>query len=482
MNKIMKSRLCIAISLAALLQGCAVGDFPPAPPEQAPQQWRNADAGVTSNLQRQWWQLYDDPVLDDLVQKVIERNPYSRFGELHVAEAAAGVDASESGLYPHLGFGAGVDESHTSTNTPLGQLLGGRSIAGKTWQAGLNAGWQLDLWGRIRQAVEVAKAHKGIAEATRRSVEVILASEVAVAYWQYRSAEEELKLLQQLKAVHEESLRLTSLRLESGLNTELDLVKVRADLARTLADIEKLKVASQMAEQELAILLLEPITDYRVPPIADYRLPAIPQISPGVPAKILARRPDLIDSALRLRALLAQERIAQTAFYPDITLTAAYGFASEELSDLSAHSSRTFGLGPLQLYLPIFDAGRNRANLKVARARYEQQVNVHKVNVLIALREVDDALAEVRGAREQVRLLGEGVADTRRGIELAEARYERGENNYLNVTGSQAESLKLQRELLHSHSEGLLASVRLVDALGGGWDHVPEEAQDTATP
>ena len=481
MSKTMINKLPVLIGLAALLGGCALDPFAPAPAPEAPPSYRNASAAVPGNLHRQWWQIYRDPVLDHLVETVLQRNPYTEFGELHVAEARAGVDAAAAERLPHLGFGAAVDESHTSVNTPLGQLLGNRTIAGKTYQGGLSASWQIDLWGRIAQAVEVAKAQQGAAEATRRSVELILASEVAVTYWQFRAAEADQRLLEQLRVQRAEALRLIGLRLEAGLATEHELIKARVKLAEVATEIQAAQAKRLMAEQELATLMVEPVKDFRVASSPDYALPAIPQIAPGLPAALLARRPDLMSSTQGLRALLAQEKIAETAFYPSISLTSAYGFASEELDGLTEHGSRQFSIGPLALYLPIFDAGRNRANLAAARARYRQAVNVHKVTLLIALREVDDALVQIQAARTQTAELDTARQATRRGAQVAEARYAQGQNNYLRVTRAHVEDLKVHRQLLQHQSEGLLATVRLVEALGGGWDEPTASAAPLAS-
>jgi len=466
----MIKKLPLMIGLAALLGGCAIGDFEPLPEPETPPSYRNAAAEVPSSLERNWWRIYRDPVLERLVESVLERNPYTEFGEQHVAEAQAGVDAAAADLLPNLGFGAGLDKSHSSVNTPLGELLGNRTIAGKTYRAGVSASWQLDLWGRIAQAVEVARAQQGMAEATRRSVEVILASEVAVAYWQFRAAEADQRLLRQLHEQHAERLRLLGLRLGAGLATDQQLIEARVALAEVAADIEAADVKRLMAEQELAILMVEPVKDFRVATTADYALPAIPQIAPGLPAVVLSRRPDLMSSAQELRALLALERIAETAFYPSISLTGAYGFASSELQTLTDHGSREYALGPLALYLPIFDAGRNRANLKAAQSRYRQAANVHKVNVLIALREVDDALVQIQAARKQTEVLGGAVDASQRGTRVAEARYAQGQSNYLEVIDARVEALEVERKRQQRHSEGLLATVHLVEALGGGWD------------
>lgn len=466
----MGNRLLILLGLSATLQGCGLEPFVLAPEPEIPTSYRNAAADIPNNVDVRWWRIYQDPVLNYLVETVIERNPYTKFGELHVAEGNTGVKVAQADQLPNITFGTSRDESRTSTNTPLGEVLQGGSIAGRSYRVSSNTSWQMDVWGQIAQSIELAKAQLGVAEATRRSVELILAREVTVAYWQYRAADADQSLLEQIHADRAEAVRLISLRLEGGLNTEQDLIEAKVKLAQVEAEIKDASVKRIMNEQELATLMAVPVKDFRVPDNRDYVLPAIPKVAPGLPAIILSRRPDLMDSAQRLRALIAQEKIAESALYPSIRLTSRYGFASQDLSDLMKHSSREFSFVPLTLSLPIFDAGRNKANLEAARLRYHQAANVHKVTVLIALRQVDDALSQIQAAEEQMTILKQALEATHRGIAVAEARYTVGQNNYLGVTTASAESMSLYRKLIHSHTEGLLASTRLMEALGGGWD------------
>ncbi len=466
----MNGRTPLLLGLALLLQGCGIDPFVPAADPEMPPSYRNVVADEPNNVDVRWWRVYRDPVLDHLVEGVLERNPYSEFGELHVAEGQAGVQVARADLLPNMNFGASRDEGHTSTNTPLGELLQQGTIAGQSNRITTNTSWQIDLWGRIAQSVELARARLGVAEATRRSVALILAREVAVAYWQFRAAEADYALLEQVRDERAEAVRLIGLRLDSGLNTEQDLLKARVRLARVEAEMHEAAVKRDMNEQELAILMVVDVRDFRVPSPPEYALPEIPRVAPGLPAVILARRPDLMDSAQRLRALIAQERIAETAFYPSISLTSRYGFASQDLSDITQHASREFSFVPFSLNLPIFDAGRNRANLEAARLRYHQQVKVHKVNVLIALRQVDDGLTQVQAAEERLRILDEALEASHRRADVMEARYAVGQNNYLAVTRARDDSLMLQRRQVRSRIDGLMATTLLMEALGGGWN------------
>ncbi|TKD33084.1 efflux transporter outer membrane subunit [Azotobacter chroococcum] len=476
----MNNRLPLLLGLAVALQGCSIEPFVLAPDPELPSSYRKASPDEPNNVDVRWWRVYRDPVLDYLVEGVLERNPYTQFGKLHVAEGQAGVLSTRADLFPNLNFGASRDESHTSTNTPLGELLQQGTIAGQSNRITTNTAWQIDLWGRIAQSVELAKAKLGVAEATRRSVALVLAREVAVAYWQFRAAEADYALLEQIRAERAEAVRLIGMRLDTGLNTEQDLLEAKVRLARVEAEMHEAVVKRDMNEQELAILMVVDVKDFRVPSPPEYALPEIPTVAPGLPAIILSRRPDLMDSSERLRALIAQERIAETAFYPSISLTSRYGFASQDLSDLTKHASREFSFVPISLNLPIFDAGRNRANLEAARLRYQQHVNVHKVNILIALRQVDDGLTQVQAARERLSILDEALEASQRRADVAAARYAVGQSNYLEVTRAQDNSLSLQRRQVRSRIDGLMASTMLMEALGGGWNESLEGGQTVA--
>jgi multidrug efflux system outer membrane protein len=457
--------------LAAWLAGCAEGPrFAPAPAPTVPARYRNDGAPeADSNLPHQWWLVYRDPVLSDLIETTLRDNPYSDVALMRVAQARAQLGVAAADGQPQLGAGLAAKKSHSSVATPLGRLLGGRTIAGNEFSVDANASWQLDLWKRVAHAVEAAQARVGMARTAIHNVELVLSTEVAVAYWQYRAADADLSLLGAIRAQRAEAVDLLAERLAAGLGDEQGLARAQVELGNVEADIAEANRKRNLAEQELATLAVKPLDGFSVPKDPAYRLPEVPAITPGLPALLLARRPDLAESSQGIRELLAQEKVAETAFYPSIGLTGDFGFASSQLKELLHHDSYQYSLGPLALTLPLFDGGRNRANLELARARYREAVDLHRSKLLIALREVDDALAEIQSSQDQMRALSDTLAASRRLVVLARSRFEEGASSYVGITSVQCEALAAVRRLTRSRTEALLATVRLVGALGGGW-------------
>lgn len=470
-----KTMICTA--LASLLTGCAnVTVKPPSPDALVPPSYKNATAQSENNVPRQWWRLFNDATLNKLVETTLRDNPYTQVAHLRMIAARARAQVANADRLPQLGASAGFSNSRTSVNTPLGEALGRNTISGDKYTAGFDAAWQIDVWNRVAHAVEAANAGVEAERAFGKMVEQVLSWEVALTYWQYRLAESDLALLTTIRQQRAEAESVLAARVAAGLISELDLARARLELNNAEADIADARKRMSQAEHELATLTIKPVAQFSVPRDPAYRLPEVPVISPGLPASILRHRPDLAQSAQNIRALLAQKEIADTAFYPSISLTGNFGFASMDLRNLTNIDSRQFSLGPIAISLPLLDGGRIRANRKIADARYQEAVNVHKVQLLIALREVDDALTEVQAHRSQAKPLRAALESARRVSRIARARYDKGEINYLEVANAERDLLIAELKFRRNHLKGLLASTQLVYVLGGGWhDDTPEQ-------
>jgi multidrug efflux system outer membrane protein len=335
---------------------------------------------------------------------------------------------------------------------------------------GVDADWQIDLWNRVGYAVAAADAGKEAERAYARMVEQTLSWEVAVNYWNFRLAESDLQLLTEIRQQRAEAESVLAGRFNAGLISEMDLERARLELRNAEVDIEAARKRMSLAEHELATLTVKPVEGFSIPHAPAYRLPEMPAISPGLPAAMLRHRPDLTQSEQNIRALLAQKKIAETAFYPSLSLTGNFGFASLELHNLTNQDSRQFSLGPLAISLPILDGGRIRANQQLADARYQEALNVHKVQLLIALREVDDALTEVESTRTRAALLASALDSAQRVARLAKARYDKGTINYLDVANAERDRAMAELNARHNQLQGLLATTQLIYVLGGGWD------------
>ncbi len=478
MSTFKKNMICTL--LASLLAGCAnVTVKAPSPDALVPPSYKNATAQSDNNVPRQWWRMFNDATLNELVETTLRDNPYTQVAHLRMIAARAQTQLANADRLPQVGAGVGFSNLRTSANTPLGKALGYNSISGNKYTTGVEAAWQVDVWNRVAHAVEAANAGVEAEHAFGKMVEQVLSWEVAITYWQYRLAESDLALLTTIRQQRIEAESVLAARFDAGLISELDLARARLELRNAEADIEDARKHLSQAEHELATLTVKPLAQFSVPHDLNYRLPEVPTISPGLPASILRHRPDLAQTAQNIRALLAQKEIADTAFYPSISLTGNFGFASMGLHNLINSDSRQFSLGPIAISLPILDGGRIRANQKIADARYQEAINVHKVQLLIALREVDDALTEVQAYRSQAELLQAALESARRLSRIVKARYDKGSVNYLEVANAERDLSTAEIKFHRNHLKGLLASTQLVYVLGGGWhdeaseEHVP---------
>jgi multidrug efflux system outer membrane protein len=299
---------------------------------------------------------------------------------------------------------------------------------------------------------------------------------VATAYWQLRGLDAELAILRNALATRRESQQLIEARFNAGLSNELDVSRTRIERANAEADLHEAQRQRDALEHGLAVLVGSSPSVPLLAPAQGTSLPQPPSIPVGLPASVLGQRPDLAASVAQLRASNAQVGVAEGAFYPSVSLTGNYGFASQHLHDLAQASSREFSIGPLALSLPIFDGGRNRANLKLARARYDEAVANHEAKLLTALREVEDALSDVQQRQQQGEVQAQAQQAAARALLVAQARYDRGISTYLDVTDAQRSTLMADRAAAQIRTQRLIAAVAVARALGGGWSQGAPEA------
>jgi NodT family efflux transporter outer membrane factor (OMF) lipoprotein len=469
----------LAAALAAMLAGCGtVGpDFVAPKAVEAPA-YRHAAgaAGDSARLPANWWTVFGDATLDTLEQRALRQNPGVKAAAQRLLQAQAQLGVVRAGQAPSVGVSAGVSNSRTSAETPQGLLFGGRAIKGNTYSVGANLSYELDLWGRVRRVVEAADAQALAAQDDRDGVLLMLSGQVAAAYWQLRGLDAELAIVRDALATRRESQQLVEARFNAGLSNELDVSRARIERANAEADLHEAQRQRNLVEHGLAILVGALPSEPLLATASGARLPPPPAIPVGLPASLLGQRPDLAASVEGLRAANAQVGVARGAFFPALSLTGNFGFASESLRNLASGDARQFSIGPLALSLPVFDAGRNRANLALARARYEEAVANHEGRLLTALREVEDALSDVQQRQQQGEAQGQAQQAARRALLVAQARYERGVSTYLDVTDAQRSSLGADRAAAQIHTQRLLAAVAVARAFGGGWTQQPAVA------
>lgn len=464
-------KITLAAAVGLALAGCStVGSDFSAPKNVADAGFRHApaDAPGAARLPAQWWTIYSDDTLNRLEQSALRDNPSVKAAAQRLLQAQAQLGLARASQSPSLNVNGGVSNSRTSANTSQGIALGNRSIDGNNYSLGASLSYEVDLLGRVRRAVEAADASALAAEADRDGVLLLLSSQVATTYWQLRGLDTELAILNGALDSRRESEELVNARFNAGLSNELDTSRARIERANAEADLQEVQRQRNTLEHSLATLTGASPSAMQLP-AAVAGLPQPPAIPVGLPASLLSQRPDLAGSVATLRAANAQIGVAEGAFYPTLSLTGNFGFASESLSEIARGGSRQFSVGPLALSLPIFDGGRNRANLALAKARYEEALANHEGKLLTALREVEDALSDVQQKQKQELVQAQSREAAARAYVVARARYERGVSTYLDVTDAQRSSLAADRAAAQITTQRLLATVAVARALGAGW-------------
>ena len=470
----------VALAVAALLSACGtVGKDFVAPKGIDTPAFRHAaaePADQAARLPAAWWTVFGDKELDQLEQRALRDNPNVRAAAQRLVQAQAQLGVTRASQLPTVGVSAGVANSRTSAESPMGATFGHQSIKGNEFSVGANFSYELDLWGRVRRAVEAADAQALAAQDDRDGVMLMLSGQVATTYWQLRGLDADIAILNDALATRRESQQLIEARFNAGLSNELDVSRTRIERANAEADIQEAQRQRNTLEHALAVLVGASPSEPVVAPAAATALPQPPAIPVGLPASLLGQRPDLAASVATLKAFNAQVGVAEGAYYPSLSLTGNFGYASETLSNLAKGSARQFSFGPLALSLPVFEGGRIEANVKLAKARYDEAVANHEGRLLTALREVEDALSDVQQRQKQGDVQVQAQQAAARAVQVAQARFDRGVSTYLDVTDAQRSALAADRAAAQIRTQRLLAAVSVARALGGGWQQGAAEA------
>jgi multidrug efflux system outer membrane protein len=435
--------------------------------------WKTA-APADTLARGAWWSLFADPALDQLESRALAANQDLRAAAARVEQAAAAAGLARSAYWPQLALDPSATRERTSAtvDNPL------PVSPATTYRAPLVASWELDLFGRVRRLNESARAEADASAATFESVRLALTAEVAENYFSLRAADRELALLRDAVALRRRALDLVSARLKSGAATELDTARAETELAGAEAEAAALARRRATLQDALAVLVGEPASSFAIVAVADAagasktpsagRTRVPPTIPAGLPSALLERRPDIAAAERSLAAANARIGVAKAAFFPAISLTGGAGYASGDIDRLFHADSRIWSIGP-SLYLPIFQGGRNRANLDRSRAAFEEGVAVFRQRVLVAFREVQDALTATLWLADQSAAQKRAVASAQRAATLALTRYDAGFVSYLEVIDAQRTALATERADTRLGAQRLNTSVALIKALGGGW-------------
>lgn len=459
------------VVLALVMNGCAlVGPDYKRPQETVPAQFTEQDVGIDSAaVSPTWWELYQDPVLNDLVSKARQNNTDIKRAVARVEEANAFLREVGSALLPTVDLNANATRSRV---TEEGAFPVFSSNPRNDYIVNVGTSFEIDFWGKLRRAKESARAQALGTRYARDTVSLSLASLVASNYLQMRSLDAQIILLQDSLRSRKESLALTKRRLEGGVASALDVHQAEVASSNIIAQIADLTRLRGLALHQLAVLT--GVLDLQLA-AADINALPVPPVPPaGLPSSLLEARPDVQQAEQNMIAANANIGVAKAALYPSISLTASLGAESLELGNILKQAARIW-TGGLGLTLPIFDAGRLHSRVDQATAQQKQALASYEGSVQTAFREVNDALISVRQNTEREAALRNSEAASKQALQIAENRYQSGYSGYLDVLDSQRVYNDAALAYIQSRQARLVATVDLFKALGGGWQ--PEQQQ-----
>ncbi|WP_332777213.1 efflux transporter outer membrane subunit [Polaromonas sp.] len=457
-------RTALAPLVAALvLAGCATSaSIDPSSLPATPTAFKEstgpiASAAPEAQAQGPWWKVFSDPVLDQLVEQASRNNNSVQVaaGRLAQARAIAGATDANRSLQVGLGAGAVRQTDAAANNRP-------KTVV----SAGANLSYEVDLFGKLSGASDAASLDAASREALLRSTQLLVQADVAQTYLSLRALDTERALVRDTLLAYRNTLRLTEVRFKEGDVAELDVARVRTEVASTESEALALDRRRAELEHALAVLVGEVASSFRVTP-GEWAT-ALPVIPAGVPSTVLVRRPDVSAAQSTMQAAQARVGVAKAAWFPTFSLTATGGYAAPEIQDLFKMSTRVWGVGAL-LSLPLFDGGRREAGVQNANAELDIALANYREQILVAFKDVEDQLSALRLLADQSEAQSRSVASSTRATVLSDSRYRNGLVSQLELLDAQRSELRNRRQALQVKAAQYLATVGLIRALGGGW-------------
>ena len=470
---------------AAALTACTAGPDYVRPSVDTPsgykeaQGWKQAEPR-DGQPRGDWWEMFDDPTLNALARQVTVTNQSIKAAEAQVRQARALTDAARAAYFPVVSANATATRSGSSTGTSSTGSGTTVNLGGvrNNYNVALDLNWEIDLWGRIRRTVEASEAAAQASAGDLESAKLSAQAQLVSDYLLLRVEDAQIRLLQDTVAAYERSLQLTRNQYAVGVVGRSDVAQAETQLKSTQAQAIDATALRAQLEHAIAVLIGKPPAEFTLQ--AEPVTAKFPDIPPGLPSELLERRPDIAAAERRAAAANAQIGVAEAAFFPSLTLSAAGGFQSSLLSDLFSLPSRYWSLGPA-LAQAIFDAGLRRAQSAQAIAAYDQAVANYRQTVLTGFQEVEDNLVALRVLEQEAAVQEEAVKSARESLAIVLNQYRAGTANYLAVVVIQAATLNNERAAIDILGRRLAASVALVKALGGGWTAPPVASVDATT-
>ena len=459
----------VILAAAAMLSGCALA--PPLKIPAVPTAAAYKEAGPwipaqpADGLSRgDWWKLYGDPDLNALQMRLIEHSPDLAAALSRYDQAKAVSDQMRSGLFPSLALGADTERDGLSNMRPLRPANSANNY--NSFTVGVQANYELDLWGRIRNEVTAARAEAQAYQADLESARLSLQAQLADDYIVLRGLDQQIALLNETVSAYEKALALTEARHAGGIAAGLDVARAQTQLDTSRSLAEQTLALRAVSEHAIAALIGASASEFSVAPrVTPLTLPQVPV---GVPSTLVQRRPDIAAAERRIAASNANVGVARAAFFPSVTLSAALGYQSTQAGNWITAPNTFWSIGPSLLF-SLFDAGKRKAQVAQAQAALDESGSLYRAVVLSAFQQVEDSLALTHHYRIAATEEHAAVTAAQRSLDLSLTQYREGATSYLDVVTSQTVTLQSELTALDLDTRELRASVQLIRALGGGW-------------
>ena len=467
------SAVGLIVSACASLAACTVGPDYVKPAVSVPANYKEAAADGTSWKIAQpgdranrgkWWAVYDDPLLNALQDVVTSSNQDFKVAQSRYAQARALVEGARGNYVPTISAGSSVNRFRNSANA-FGSTPSNVGPA-NSFRLPLDVSWELDIWGRVRRAVESSEANAQAIAADLETIKLSLQAELAVNYFLLRGIDSERLLLERTLVSYRKAFELTTHRHEGGIASDADVAQAQTQLKTAEAQAVDLRVRRAQLEHAIAVLIGKTPSEFSMPQVGLDNLP--PDVPLVMPSELLERRPDVASAERQMASANAQIGVAKAAFYPTVSIGASAGFASSKASNWLDWPSRFWSIGPAAA-LTLFDGSRRSAVSDQARAAYDGTVAAYRQTVLTAFQDVEDNLAELAILAEEAKIEAAAVTASRRAVAQTTNRYEAGAASYLEVVVAQTFALTNERAAVDISRRRMTASVRLIKAMGGDW-------------
>ena len=447
-----------------LLGSCMLGPDFKLPDDSGGLKWKASKSTAETHLPDNWWKLFNDPELNRLVDRALVANNDLAAGKARVDTARALVGMDRARLFPSLDLTGSANTTRSSAGAmPLGPVM---NLENQNYRSSFDLAYDPDLWGRNKRAIEASSAEAAAAQALFDSQRLGLATEVARQYFLLRGLDAQYSVLKSTLKTRQDYLDIQKSRADAGLTDGITTSRAKTELELVNSDISSVERQRGATENALAVLCGKRPADFTISNKDANR--ALPSIRPGLPAVVLLRRPDVRAAEQELRAANAKIGVAESAFYPNFSLSAGGGFESTDVSQFLNWQNRVLSIGAGGA-LPLFNAGANKANYRAAQSRYEEALASYRQSLLIALREVEDAMVDLKGlakSRSSLELAHKSSQET---LTLSKDRFEKGLTNYFEVVDAERGTLQIQLALRQIEAQQRITLAALAKALGGGW-------------